>query len=54
VSLYKGHAITQILIIYIVSFVAPEEAEAGTADKHGMKQIILKCVPLCPCTRDTQ
>jgi len=54
VSLYKGHAITQILIIYIVSFVAPEGAGASTADRHGMKQIILKFVPLCPCTKDTQ
>jgi hypothetical protein len=38
----EGHAMTQILIIYIVSFVAPEEAKSGSADKQRNIQIILK------------
>jgi hypothetical protein len=40
VSLYKGHAMTQILMIYFVSCVAPEGAEAGTADRQRKTQIV--------------
>jgi hypothetical protein len=63
-QLCKGHAMTQILIIYFVSFVACVGAEAGTADRQSKTQIILKFVSLLvPCTvrahsgncaRDTQ
>jgi hypothetical protein len=48
-QLCKGQAMTQILMICFVSCVAPEGAEAGTADKQHKAQIILNlchCVPL--------
>jgi hypothetical protein len=41
----------QSLVIYFVSFVAPEAAEAGAADKHRKTQIMLNiemCVIVCP------
>jgi hypothetical protein len=37
---------TQILMIYFVSFVAPEGADVGTADRQRKTQTILKAVPL--------
>jgi hypothetical protein len=50
-QLCKGHALTQILIIYFVSLVAPSGAEEGTADRQCKTQIMLKCVSLrVPCT----
>jgi hypothetical protein len=36
----KEHAMTQILNIEFVSFVAPEGAEAGTADRQRKTQMI--------------
>jgi hypothetical protein len=48
VSLYKGHAMTEILVIYFVSCLAPEGAEAGTADKQHKTQIMLKFVMARP------